>query len=74
MGSALTRLLRRGKANNENSETPGVTEQVETDESEARPAEKDGDRPQSRLPGAKVQVTAEERGPRSRSAPGWAGR
>ena len=74
MGSALTRLLRRGKADNENADTPGVTEPGETDQSEARPAEKDGEQaPEQASPGAKVQVKTEERGPRTRVG-AWLGR
>ncbi len=66
MGNALTRLLRRGKENNEISKTGEATEQVAADDSadksEAKAAE-----------ATKAKDTVEERGPRSRFG-AWLGR
>ncbi len=70
MGSALTRLLRRGTADNENVDTQGATEPGETDQSEAKSSEKSSEKASS---GAKVRVKTEERGPRTRFG-AWLGR
>ena len=74
MDNALTRLLGRGKGDDETSKTPEATEQIEADDSTDKAEAKDAKPAEPAEPvKAEATVAAEERGLRSRFG-AWLGR